>query len=77
MKLLTAIGGPNEHTEIYSTMVGSLEMQSKFVGAIVEFLKRHKLDGLDYMWENPDQSGGIPVDKVLSRPPCIFGLKLY
>lgn len=76
VKLLTAIGGPNEHTEIYSTMVRSPEMQSKFVGEIVEFLKRHKLDGLDYMWENPDQSSGMPVEKVLSRLPCIFGLKL-
>lgn len=64
MKLLTAIGGPNEHTEIYSKLVGSPEIQLKFAMAMVEFLKRHKLDGLDFMWENPDQNGGMPLDKV-------------
>lgn len=64
MKILTAIGGPNEHTEIYSTMVSSAELQLVFAEAMVEFLKRHELDGLDFMWENPDQSGEMPVDKV-------------
>lgn len=64
VKLLTAIGGPNETSKSYSTMAGSTELRSKFVEAIVAFLKRHKLDGLDFMWEHPNDSGSKPADKV-------------
>lgn len=67
VKLLTAIGGPNERSTTYSTMAASSELRSKFVEAIVEFLIRHKLDGMDFMWEYPNRSGGKPADKV-----CIF-----
>lgn len=64
VKLLTAIGGPNELSMTYSTMAASVELRSTFIEAIVDFLKQHKLDGLDFMWEYPSRHGGSPNDKV-------------
>lgn len=64
VKLLTAIGGPDEQSKTYSTMAASSELRLKFVDAIVQFLIRHKLDGVDFMWEYPNRKGGMPADKV-------------
>lgn len=64
VKLLMGIGGPNEDTKLFSLMSSSAERRLKFVDSIVAFLVKHKLDGLDFMWEFPNRDGATPVDKV-------------
>lgn len=35
-----------------------------FIGAILDFLRTYKLDGIDIYWEYPGLRGGHPSDKV-------------
>lgn len=62
MKTLIAIGGWNEGSVKYSTVVANPTLRGKFVKNVVEFVKKHNFDGFDVDWEYPNQRGGKPED---------------
>ena len=47
LKVMIAIGGWNEGSTKYSQMAKDDDKRAKFVNSTVEFLKKHKFDGLD------------------------------
>lgn len=61
-KTLIAIGGWNEGSAKYSTVVSNPTTRAKFVKNVVEFVKKHNFDGFDLDWEYPNQRGGKPED---------------
>ena len=63
LKVMIAIGGWNEGSEKYSQMARDDEKRSKFVNSTLEFLRKHKFDGLDLDWEYPGKRGGSTADK--------------
>ena len=63
LKVMIAIGGWNEGSTKYSQMAKDKEKRQKFVNSTVEFLVKHKFDGLDLDWEYPSKRGGSPEDK--------------
>jgi len=63
LKVMIAIGGWNEGSTKYSQMAKDDGHRGKFVNSTVEFLKKHKFDGLDLDWEYPAKRGGSPEDK--------------
>ena len=38
--------------------------RATFIASVVELIKRHDFDGLDFDWEYPTQRGGVPADKA-------------
>jgi len=63
LKVLIAIGGWNEGSTKYSQMAKDDDKRGKFVNSTVDFLTKHKFDGLDLDWEYPAKRGGSPEDK--------------
>jgi len=63
LKVMIAIGGWNEGSTKYSQMAKDDKKRAMFVNSTVEFLKKHKFDGLDLDWEYPAKRGGAPEDK--------------
>ncbi|XP_018377441.1 PREDICTED: probable chitinase 2, partial [Trachymyrmex cornetzi] len=61
-KTLIAIGGWNEGSAKFSSVVANPTLRSKFVKNIVEFVKKYNFDGFDIDWEYPNQRGGKPED---------------
>ena len=63
LKVMIAIGGWNEGSTKYSQMAKDDQKRGQFVNSTVQFLKKHKFDGLDLDWEYPAKRGGSPEDK--------------
>lgn len=63
LKVMIAIGGWNEGSTKYSQMARDPKKRGTFVNSTVDFLKKHKFDGLDLDWEYPSKRGGAPEDK--------------
>jgi len=63
LKVMIAIGGWNEGSVKYSKMAKDPKSRSTFVNSTLDFLKKHKFDGLDLDWEYPSKRGGAPEDK--------------
>ncbi|KAL6255476.1 hypothetical protein P5V15_013812 [Pogonomyrmex californicus] len=57
-KTLIAIGGWNEGSAKYSSVVSKPAIRAKFVKNVIDFMKRYKFDGFDVDWEYPNQRGG-------------------
>ncbi|CAB3227295.1 unnamed protein product [Arctia plantaginis] len=64
LKTLLAIGGWNEGSTRFSSMVASRERRKEFVRNAIKFLRQNRFDGLDLDWEYPAfRDGGKPKDK--------------
>lgn len=64
LKTLLAIGGWNEGSSRFSSMVASADRRREFVKNTVKFLRQNHFDGLDLDWEYPAfRDGGKPRDK--------------
>jgi chitinase len=48
-----AVGGWNEGSETFSKMSTTSQSRQGFVDSVVNFLIKHKFDGLDIDWEYP------------------------
>jgi len=68
LKVMIAIGGWNEGSTKYSQMAKDDGHRGKFVNSTVEFLKKHKFDGLDLDWEYPAKRGGSRRQEKLYLP---------
>ncbi|KAI4467570.1 chitinase [Holotrichia oblita] len=64
LKVSIAIGGWNEGSESYSRLVADLAKRGRFINSVLDFLNKHKFDGLDLDWEYPGMRGGTPQDKT-------------
>ena len=53
LKVTLAIGGWNEGSVTYSKMAKNVTSRATFVKSTVDFLLKHKFDGLDIDWEYP------------------------
>lgn len=64
---MIAIGGWNEGVKKYSEMVSDGSRRKTFVESVVEFVEKHKFDGLDLDWEYPGDSerGGQHSDRLV------------
>ncbi|CAF4926404.1 unnamed protein product [Rotaria sp. Silwood1] len=63
LKTLLAVGGWNMKSYAFSTMVHDSEKRRKFVFDAINFLRKHKFDGLEVDWEYPGVRGGQSDDK--------------
>lgn len=63
LKTLVAIGGANEGTQKFSTVVTNSDIRAAFVNNAISFVNTHGFDGFDLDWEYP-VVGGRPSDKV-------------
>jgi len=55
VKVSIAIGGWNDGDDsAFETVAQSPELRARFVEAVVDFVERHDLDGVDMDWEYPD-----------------------
>lgn len=59
------MGGWNEGSITYSSVVNSPSLRTTFVNSIYDFVIRNKFDGFDFDWEYPALRGGIASDKVI------------
>lgn len=64
VKLLVAIGGWNQGSEVYSYVANNPSLRATFVNNIVDFVKQYNLDGFDIDWEYPAARGGQAADYV-------------
>lgn len=64
LKTLVAIGGANEKSITFSTVVKSQKLRSAFIKNAVSFVRTRGFNGLDLDWEYPTRNGGSPDDKV-------------
>ncbi|XP_074035115.1 chitinase 6 isoform X2 [Leptinotarsa decemlineata] len=64
LKTLIAIGGWNEGSSRFSSMVANPERRKELVKNVIKFLRLNHFDGLDLDWEYPAfRDGGKPRDK--------------
>ncbi|KAL7733630.1 hypothetical protein ACLKA6_005082 [Drosophila palustris] len=63
LKVSLAIGGWNEGSKNYSTMVANVLQRGQFVRQVSSFVRKYNFDGLDLDWEYPTQRGGSPKDR--------------
>jgi chitinase len=55
LKVSLAIGGWTEGSDRYSTMAAGVATRKIFVESVLQFLLKHKFDGLDLDWEYPGE----------------------
>lgn len=55
LKVSLAIGGWNEGSRNYSSLVADRERRERFVKSATDFVRQHNFDGLDLDWEYPTQ----------------------
>ncbi|PSN37589.1 hypothetical protein C0J52_14524 [Blattella germanica] len=87
LKTIVAIGGWNEGSTSYSTVMNNDALRSAFVQNVVKFVQQYGFDGFDLDWEYPCQRGGASSDKDAcvnywlseGAPPekIILGMGLY
>lgn len=54
VRVLISIGGWDDSVgDKYSRMVRSSDSRARFVASVVEFMEKHKFDGLDFDWQYP------------------------
>ncbi|ALC44806.1 Cht2 [Drosophila busckii] len=63
LKVSLAIGGWNEGSKNYSTLVSNVEQRQYFAKQVSAFVRKYNFDGLDLDWEYPTQRGGRPQDR--------------
>lgn len=63
LKVSLAIGGWNEGSKNYSTLVANVQLRQQFVKQVSGFVRKYNFDGLDLDWEYPTQRGGSPSDR--------------
>ncbi|KAJ8889916.1 hypothetical protein PR048_009421 [Dryococelus australis] len=64
LKTMLAIGGWNEGSARFSSLVADEERRTEFVKNVVRFLRQNRFDGLDLDWEYPAfRDGGKPRDR--------------
>lgn len=63
LKVSLAIGGWNEGSKNYSTLVANVQLRQQFVKQVSSFVRKYNFDGLDLDWEYPTQRGGNPSDR--------------
>ncbi|XP_056648990.1 mucin-2-like [Diorhabda sublineata] len=64
LKTMLAIGGWNEGSSRFSSMVANPERRKEFAKNAIKFLRLNHFDGLDLDWEYPSfRDGGKPRDK--------------
>lgn len=63
-KILVAIGGWNEGSTTYSSVVNSPSLRANFVNNIVSFTTQYGFDGFDIDWEYPGYRGGSITDRA-------------
>jgi len=51
LKTLLAIGGWNEGSRRFSSLVAEAEKRKNFIHHAIRFLRQHHFDGLDLDWE--------------------------
>lgn len=61
---MVAIGGWNEGSTGFSTVMGDATLRAAFVKNAATFVRTYGFDGLDIDWEYPAQRGGVPADKT-------------
>ncbi|PNF19362.1 Acidic mammalian chitinase [Cryptotermes secundus] len=65
LKTLVAIGGWNEGSSTFSSVVNDASRRAAFVNNIVKFVGEYGFDGFDLDWEYPAQRGGAATDKAV------------
>ncbi|XP_037028163.1 uncharacterized protein LOC119068609 [Bradysia coprophila] len=63
LKTILAIGGWNEGSSRFSSLVASPQRRQEFTKNIIKFLRQNHFDGLDLDWEYPSFRGGKPRDR--------------
>lgn len=64
LKTMLAIGGWNEGSSKFSTLVADEERRGIFAKNVIKFLRQNNFDGLDLDWEYPAfRDGSKPDDK--------------
>ncbi|CAH1179462.1 unnamed protein product [Phaedon cochleariae] len=64
LKTMLAIGGWNEGSSRFSSMVANPDRRKEFVKNAIKFLRLNHFDGLDLDWEYPSfRDGGKPRDR--------------
>ncbi|XP_037722456.1 probable chitinase 2 [Drosophila subpulchrella] len=63
LKVSLAIGGWNEGSANYSTLVANSLLRGRFVKQVSSFIRKYDFDGLDLDWEYPTQRKGKPADR--------------
>jgi chitinase len=67
LKVSLAIGGWTEGSDRYSTMAAGVATRKIFVESVLQFLLKHKFDGLDLDWEYPGEKISFYVLLAISR----------
>ncbi|XP_073954282.1 acidic mammalian chitinase-like [Choristoneura fumiferana] len=65
LKILSAIGGWDEGSANFSTVVNNDTLRATFVSNLYNYIDTNGFDGLDLDWEYPAQRGGIESDKEM------------
>nr|CAH7736953.1 unnamed protein product [Callosobruchus chinensis] len=60
---MVAIGGWNEGSSNYSTVVTDADLRAAFVENVVTFLETYNFHGFDLDWEYPADRGGLASDR--------------
>ncbi|XP_063623048.1 acidic mammalian chitinase-like [Cydia splendana] len=63
LKIMAAIGGWNEGSTNFSTVVNNDTLRATLVSNLYNYIDSNGFDGLDVDWEYPAQRGGADTDK--------------